>query len=228
MKYCLLLFVSLLSMTTNILAVTTDNLPANIEKTIPSGWHVFDVASGDLNQDEQTDYAIIIEKDTAEPHMVVRFFSFNLPPYINSHALDEYESSAAPRKILVYFGASDGSYTHTLTHSDWVERADFGGMLGDSYDGLKVENGAVVLNAFGGSREKWRRTVRVRHEAAGWRMIGLSEYWVDGMTLKSEFLDRNLLTYKIHIERHDQGTEMENYWDEIADKTKIYLRNELK
>lgn len=210
---------------TSALAFDNIRLPTAIATEIPTGWHVFASVKGELSKDELVDYAIIIEKNTDEPHKLTRFHIISVAPYINSHATFEEESFRAPRRLLAYIGLDNAQFVKKLDHSDWVERADFGGMFGDSFDGLEINNGSILLKAFGGSREKWQRSMRIRFQENNWRLIGLTDRMVDGMTLKSEEFDRNLLNYKVKVIKWDQDEKTEDYWDVIDDKTKIYLSN---
>lgn len=199
------------------------NMPPEILEFIPHGWYLYESTAGDLNQDGATDYIMILEKNQPEPHKVRRFFTQAEPPYIHFNDVDEWESIAAPRHMLIFFAAETGGYKHVFTHSDWIERADFGGMLGDSFDGLAIENNVILLKGFGGSREKWLRTLKIRFQEDKWRMIGFTERVVDGLTLKATTYDMNLLNYKVAIEKWDQDQKIVSYSDDIGDKTKIYL-----
>lgn len=227
LKFKSILMVTLLGLTTPAMAATTEGVPDNLAQEVPKGWHVFDVVSGDLNQDEITDYIIVIEKDTAEPHKLQRLFPLDIPPYINSHEMEIWESKAAPRKMWVFDGQADGTFIQTLSHSDWIERGDFNEGIGDTYDSIRIDGDAIWIFSHGGSRVAWQRELRIRHEADGWRMLQLNEYVYDNDTSKSESYRRNLVDYKIQIQREENNSETEKYTDEISDKTKIYLSNEV-
>lgn len=203
-------------------------VPSDIAGQVAGAWEIIASAKGDLNKDKLDDYAVIIEKNDVSEQKLKRFYITNDAPYINSSAEDIWESTSQPRKVVVFFAQKNGQFEPVLMHSDWVERSDMGGVLGDSFDGLEIHNGSFLLKGFGGSRDKWLRTIRIRYQEDKWRMIGYTERQVNGRTLKVETYDMNLLSYKINIKKEDQDVETDNYWDVIADKTKIYIRNEVK
>ena len=130
---------------------------------------------------------------------------------------------------MVFFTQQGGSLKHVFSHRDWVGRVDFGGVYGDSYGGIEVDNGSILLSAYGGSREQWHWNMRVRHQENRWRVIGFSNgsfdrLPVDGQeTLDWDSYDRNLLTYKIHVKVEKSGKMVKDEWHDLADKTKIYL-----
>ncbi len=68
-----------------------------------------------------------------------------------------------------------------------------GGMMGNPFDGIKIERRAIVIAHFGGSRDKWNYTHRYRFQNDNWYLIGASvsagapcDYWIS--------LDYNLST----------------------------------
>lgn len=123
-------------------------LPAAILAEIPAGWHLFASTKGELSKDKYIDYAIIVEKDVDEDQKLTRFHIMDVPPYINSHATYIEESFRAPRKLMVFAGQKNKRFFIAFIHSDWVERSDFGGMMGDAFDGLEINNGSILLKGF--------------------------------------------------------------------------------
>lgn len=199
------------------------DLPTDVTDQIPDDWHIFAAAKGNLNEDSSPDYVVLIEKNQAEYHSVSRFTLSYDAPYIAQSVTDEWDSEAAPRKLLVFGGLNDGTFVHVFSNNDWVERGDFGGMFGDSFDGLEINRGSILLKAFGGSREKWYHIIRIRYENRKWRVIGYTDGYYDGLTTDALDVDRNLLTYKVKITKFKGGDKTVEYWDVIQDKTKIYL-----
>lgn len=196
---------------------------------IPNNWHLKDLAKGDLNQDGIDDYVAVVEADFVRENFVRRFYYFSQAPYIDSQKVDDMLSTTAQRELMVFFGQKDGGLEHVFSHRDWVGRADHGGMYGDSYGGVEVDNGAVLLHSYGGSRTGWHWTMRVRYQQARWRVIGFSDGSVDRLppdgqeTLDWDETDRNLLTYKVHIKQEKAGQLVRDEWHDIVDKTAIYL-----
>uniref|UniRef100_A0A2A4YV58 Uncharacterized protein n=1 Tax=OCS116 cluster bacterium TaxID=2030921 RepID=A0A2A4YV58_9PROT len=196
---------------------------------IDSNWHLIDITKGDLNKDGIEDYVLVVEADLARRNFTRRFYYFNEPPYIDAQKADDWESEAADREFMVFLAQKSGAFEHVFSHSDWVGRADFGGTYGDSYGGIDIDNGAIVLSAYGGSRIGWNWTMRIRHQEDRWRVIGFTSGSLDRLPPKGQESidwdrhDRNLLTYKVYIEQEKAGKMVRQEWNEIVDKTKIYL-----
>lgn len=212
-------------------AAFIENQPAPIELSadillqIAKGWHVIDQAKGDLNQDGRTDMVIIAQKDIAELHYVHQVELLNQAPYLRANNIENWDSMAADRKFMVFFAQNNGSYKHVFSNGDWVGRADFGGMLGDSHDGIKVDNGSIVVSTYGGARTRWSNDTRIRFEGGKWRIIGYSNLSLDPFTIDWSEHDRNLLSYKIKITEYKNDILVSEIWDDIEDKTKLYLEN---
>jgi hypothetical protein len=49
-----------------------------------------------------------------------------------------------------------------------------GGMMGNPYEGISIKNKTIIVNHFGGSREKWHYTHRYRFQNSNWYLIGAS------------------------------------------------------
>ncbi|MCJ8323245.1 MAG: hypothetical protein HRU29_04130 [Rhizobiales bacterium] len=199
------------------------DLPQGVTDQIPDDWHVFAAAKGSINEDKTPDYAVLIEKNQPENHTVKRFTVSYKAPYIEQNVADEWESDAAPRKLLVFGGLNDGTFVHVFSNDDWAERADFGGTFGDSFDGLEINRGSILLKAFGGSRERWYHIIRIRYEDRKWRAIGYTDGYYDSLTTDALDVDRNLLTYEVKITKFKDGEKIYDYWDVIVDTTEIYL-----
>lgn len=196
---------------------------------IAGSWHLNDIAKGDLNQDGIDDYVLVVEADQAHRNFTRRFYYFSQPPYIDAQKANDWESEAADREFMVFLAQKNGEFEHVFSHGDWVGRADFGGVNGDSYGGIEIDNGSILLSAYGGSREQWHWNMRIRYQSGRWRVIGFSDGSFDRLppegqeTLDWDEYDRNLLTYKIHIKQEKAGLLVKDEWHDIADKTKIYL-----
>ncbi|WES99227.1 hypothetical protein P2W68_06320 [Chryseobacterium arthrosphaerae] len=49
-----------------------------------------------------------------------------------------------------------------------------GGMMGNPYEGISIKNKTIIINHFGGSRQKWHYTHRYRFQNNNWYLIGAS------------------------------------------------------
>ena len=52
--------------------------------------------------------------------------------------------------------------------------SDHGGMMGNPYEGISIKNKTIIVNHFGGSRQKWNYTHRYRFQNNNWYLIGAS------------------------------------------------------
>ena len=111
------------------------------------------------------------------------------------------------RQIHIYKADKDG---WKLWHKSIgaVLPSQHGGMMGDPFEDISIERGAIVINHFGGSRQKWNYTHRFRRQNGEWQLIGatvnfgaLCDYWED--------FDYNLSTGKVIYKK----TEEEDKWN---------------
>lgn len=51
---------------------------------------------------------------------------------------------------------------------------EHGGMMGNPYEGISIKNKTIIVNHFGGSRQKWHYTHRYRFQNNNWYLIGAS------------------------------------------------------
>lgn len=198
-------------------------LSPEIINQIPKDWHVFDRVAGDLNKDGKIDYVVVVENDQAELHYLEAIEFSDEPPYMNSQQTENWDSMAKDRRFMVFFTQADGTFEHVFSNGNWLGRADFGGTFGDSHAGIRVNNGSIVLLTAGGSRIRWSEAIRIRYEDKKWRMVGYTTESLDAFTIDRTKHDRNLLSYKIQITNYKSDNLVKEVWDEIKDKTKIYL-----
>lgn len=73
-----------------------------------------------------------------------------------------------------------------------------GGMMGDPFEDLVIENQTIVIRHFGGSREKWYYTHRYRFQNDNWYLIGATLVFSSPCESSSTY-DFNLSTSKVNI-----------------------------
>lgn len=92
-----------------------------------------------------------------------------------------------------------------LSNNEWglwsksrnaIKKSKEGGMMGDPFEGIEIDNGVLKINSAGGSSWKWNYTDKYRFQNNEFELIGYStsygklcEYW--------EEIDFNLSTGKI-------------------------------
>ncbi|MFZ5986881.1 MAG: hypothetical protein ACOYWZ_07140 [Bacillota bacterium] len=153
---------------------------------IPKGWHILQksddelaIAEGDLNKDEITDVALVIEDD----------------------------KDVDARSLLIAFGNPDKTFSLSIMADNAIMRTWEGGGFGDPFQEIKVDRGSILLKFFGGSSERWHQYYRFRYQNNGWYLIGYTEgsYVSIGDTMEVVEEDYNLLTGDYIIEKVEDG-----------------------
>lgn len=134
---------------------------ADIDLLVPAGWHIFvspyddkpQVIKGDLNGDGRDDAVIVIEKNEPE--------------------VDEYDFEFYRRAMLIAF--NNGNNGFDLSIKTEIRDANSGGVWGDPYDGITIENGDLTLAYYGGSNYRWYYRYVFRFIDDEWYLIGYTE-----------------------------------------------------
>ncbi len=116
------------------------------EMDVPKGHTLLTQASGDLNKDGVDEKIIVL----------------------NNGIISDFGEE---RTILI-FKADNGAWKMWERATGAILPSENGGMMGDPFQSIKVENGALVINHFGGSRIKWEYTHRFRFQNEKWELIG--------------------------------------------------------
>ena len=75
------------------------------------------------------------------------------------------------RELCIYKKAS-GIWKFRKKFAGVVLPSRHGGTMGDPFQKVKIERGCIVIDHFGGSREKWSYTHRYRFQQNQWCLIG--------------------------------------------------------
>lgn len=163
----------------------------DIASLMPKGWHMLErvkgkpeMAQGDLNKDGIPDVALVIEEISKA-------------------------EQAPPRALLIAIGMSDKTYTTSIIADNAILKRDEGGVWGDPFERITIDEGSMVLNFYGGSNDRWYARYRFRYQQNGWFLIGvtLGEYFTGTTTIEhANEEDYNLLTGDyIFRKADDQG-----------------------
>lgn len=152
------------------------HLTEAVHELIPEGWAILDSwapasAAGDLNQDGIDDIALVIEQ------------------------VESDTEEAPARSLLIAFGTESGEYTISVIADNVVLRADEGGVFGDPFSGIFIEDDAVIVSDYGGSNWRWYNTYRFAFLDDDWYLIGYtsgSDFINDDIEAEEE--DHDLLT----------------------------------
>ena len=169
-----------------------------------------------------------IEKPSEETSVAPQSFTDPGPPPIPdrfkliSEAIGDLDKDEIPEKVAVFetpeiddLGAFRELHIFKIKDDQWqlwhtakgpVMQSESGGMMGDPFDGVTIERGAIVLKHFGGSREKWGDTHRFRLNESTWNLIGVTVSFGAPCDQWSDF-DYNLSTGKIFYKKETQNCE---------------------
>lgn len=112
------------------------------------------------------------------------------------------------REIRVYKLTYDDTWSLWHKSTKAVLSSRHGGMMGDPFEGVKIERKCIVIEHFGGSREKWGYVHRYRRQDKEWKLIGASvrygapcDFW--------DYFDYNLSTGKIAVKKEREDCDDE-------------------
>lgn len=235
MKYFAIVLLSILTSFMSVMAndKNSQNLPVSDEllEWVHDGWHVIAIEKGDLNRDGIDDYAVVSEQDIATNNIYKRFPFPDKPPYILYDERYQGESDAALRELVVFFTRVDGSFLPRLGLSDWIDRADMGGVFGEPFEGININRGSIIISSYGGAAKRWATKLRLRFDpnkvdtddSLEWQIIGYTTTTIDAITDEAVEYDRNLLNFKVKITKSKNGKTVSENWDEIKDHSPVYL-----
>lgn len=122
------------------------------------------------------------------------------------------------RTLLIYKQKQD---KWTLWHSSQGPVLDsaHGGMMGDPFFSIAIQRGAIVIDHFGGSRQKWSYTHRYRLNNNAWYLIGATINY--GAPCEGFFnFDFNVITGKAIYKTYQDGCPDEEMVSKSTDSQK--------
>ncbi len=158
-----------------------------MERYIQTGWTVLAEANGDLNGDDLADHAVVIEA----PESVVE-------PSSSCDGSDDY-SDAPVRRLIVELAEGEAPAVLVLDDPRTVLRSDQGGVFGDPFEDVSIENGGVTVRHYRGSRWRWGDTTRFRLEDGAWLITGRTEFQHDSISNQSIEYDYNALSGRVKV-----------------------------
>ena len=143
--------------------------------------------------------------------------------------LDEIEGDldkdGVSEKVIVYdteketdFGTERQIYIYKKNNDKWklwkksigaILPSQHGGMMGDPFEGIAIERNCIVINHFGGSRQKWNYTHRFRYQSGDFQLIGATVNFGSPCDYFFTF-DYNLSNGKINYKKETEDCENEN------------------
>ncbi|WP_052158165.1 hypothetical protein [Lacinutrix jangbogonensis] len=137
----------------------------------------------------------------------------------------DLDKDGVSEKIIVYdteketdFGTERQIYIYKKNNIKWelwkksasaILTSEQGGVMGDPFEGISIDRNCLVINHFGGSRQKWNYTHRYRYQSGDFQLIGATvnsgapcDYF--------ETFDYNLSNGKISYEKETEDCENES------------------
>ena len=165
-------------------------VPVDDTIILPANLKILSKALGDLTKDGTDEQVFVVE------------------PLVGNEQMTE----APPRHILVYRLEED-TWQLWQEIQGGVRSADQGGVLGDPFQKVSIERGALVVDHFGGSRIKWHDIHRFRWQNEQWQLIGATtifgapcDYW--------HTYDYNLSTGRIEAKWETENCDTEEITEE--------------
>ena len=153
----------------------------------PAGFTKLGEATGDLDKDGTADMAVVFDTGV--------------------------EGEIGTEREIHIFKQNNGNWELWHKSAGAVMGSQGGGVMGDPFQEVKIENGSLVINHFGGSRSKWTYTHRFRFQNGDWQLIGATSH-AGAPCEYFEDVDYNLSTGKIiytkEIENCDNEEEVKS------------------
>ena len=128
----------------------------------------------------------------------------------------DLDNDGVSEKVIVYdteketdYGQERQIYIYKKNNDTWgiwkksstaILSSEQGGVMGDPFDGISIEKNCIVINHFGGSRQKWNYTHRYRYQNGDFQLIGANVF--SGAPCDYfETFDYNLSNGKIKYEK---------------------------
>lgn len=161
------------------------NSISELDEFVPKDYKILDYEEGDLNQDGISDVLLLLKEIDEENKSDV----LDYPAY-------------RPIKLLI---RQDNNRLIEITSNDKVVFCyDCGGMMGDPYQSLSIENGNFGIHHYGGSGWRWNHTINFQYDP-------IENDWF--------FLNEEILSY--HASNPDSTMTEETKTSEILRKIKF-------
>ena len=106
---------------------------------MPDSYVILDSVSGFINEDAHKDWVVVLKIATETP------------------------DSSSLRPVLVFLSDEMGVLNLYSRNDSVVLCADCGGMLGDPYLGVELDQQVITFSFYGGANERWTRTIRFQY-----------------------------------------------------------------
>ena len=119
-------------------------------------------------------------------------------------------SEMGEERVLLVFQVENDEWKMIHRAAGPIMPSEHGGVMGDPLQSVSVENGAIVINHFGGSRSKWDKIHRFKYHGGKWDLVKVTLIEND-MCVEQEKFDYNLVSGRVvysHVRQVcDNGNE---------------------
>lgn len=139
----------------------------SVQSLVPDNWQVIDSISGDLNNDNIMDLALVVE--FYRPVKEKRAYGDN-----ETEIITELQK---PRILAIYFRRSaSGAYRRITQNNNFILRSEEGGAMGDPLRPLKIESNSLILSFEGGSNWRWKLNYSFKYQNKDWQLTQANNY----------------------------------------------------
>ena len=164
---------------------------------LEEGEFVMDRAVGDLNGDGVEDWAAVIEG----------------PP---EEGQKEEEFRAESRTLVILLGKEEGGFALGQSNDRMIRRSNEGGVYGDPYAGIVIEEGELCYSTYGGSSLRWSEGNVFHWVGDGLELKALYEvrFWVFGYLTNSVVYDFTAGEYREYMAESSEEGEGRLVWEQ--------------
>ncbi|MBC8984464.1 hypothetical protein H9X96_01590 [Pedobacter sp. N36a] len=145
---------------------TLANQGKSLADMVPAKWKLLDSVSGDLNQDQVKDLAVILEY-----HQEIR----ESRAY-GDNTTDLITEIQKPRILAIYFKTRNG-YQLATQNNNFILRSEEGGKMGDPLRPMGIEQGQLSLSFQGGGEWRWKLKYNFKYQEKNWTLEKASNYY---------------------------------------------------
>lgn len=171
------------------------------ELSVPTGYTVLDSVSGDLDNDSIAELVVAYNVGT------------------------EKGIDGLPRELVIY-KRIDNKFTEWKKSAQALLASEEGGMMGDPYEAIEIQNGILLIRHGGGSSWKWTYTDKYRFQDGAFFLIGYTGF---GGKLCEEWLhvDFNLSSGMLVVKKEYEKCESQTQ-DIFKVEAETFYQKDLK
>jgi hypothetical protein len=125
---------------------------------IPAGYDTITTVNGDMNKDNVADYAMVLKSVKEDVERT------------------ESDTNELPRRILVLLLKNEAGYSLAAKTDQAILGKEEGGVFGDPFQSIRIANGVLIAEHYGGSAWRWALTHKFRYQNTAFFLIGQTNY----------------------------------------------------